>query len=78
VRAVVDESANGLLVPRGDAEAVAAAMRRLAEAGPDERRRLGQAGRAKCERLWSWPRLLDRMDEAYRGAIETRRERNRR
>jgi D-inositol-3-phosphate glycosyltransferase len=78
VRAVVDESANGLLVPRRDAEAVGSAIRRLAEAGPEERRRLGEAGRAKCERLWSWPRLLDRMDDAYRGAIETRRTRNRR
>jgi glycosyltransferase involved in cell wall biosynthesis len=78
VRAVVDQDANGLVVPRADAAAVAAAMRRLAEAGPEERRRLGAAGRAKCERLWSWPRLLDRMDEAYRGAIETRRERSRR
>ena len=78
VRAVVDQNKNGLVVPRGNVGAVAAAMRRLAEAGDEERRRLGDAGRAKCERLWSWPRLLDRMDDAYRGAIETRRERSRR
>jgi glycosyltransferase involved in cell wall biosynthesis len=78
VRAVIDENANGMVVPRGDSAAVAGALRRLADAGADERRRLGDAGRAKCERLWSWPRLLDRMDQAYRGAIETRRERSRR
>jgi glycosyltransferase involved in cell wall biosynthesis len=75
VRAVVEEGANGVIVPRGDAAAVASALVQLADAGAEERRRLGSAGRAKCERLWSWPRLLDRMDETYRAAIETRRER---
>ena len=30
---------------------------------------MGAAGREKAERLWSWPRLLDRMDEAYAEAI---------
>ena len=74
VRAVVDEGKTGLLVPPGDAEAVAAAIRRLVEAGDAGRRRLGAAGRAKCEQLWSWPRLLDRMDGAYAQAIAARGE----
>jgi hypothetical protein len=33
---------------------------------------MGQAGREKAARLWSWPRLLDRMDEAYAEAIGER------
>jgi glycosyltransferase involved in cell wall biosynthesis len=74
VRAVVDDGKTGLLVPPGDAEAVAAAIRRLVEAGDSGRQRLGAAGRAKCEQLWSWPRLLDRMDGAYAQAIAARRE----
>jgi hypothetical protein len=41
--------------------------------GPEGRRRLGEAGREKAVREWSWPRLLDRMEDAYRGAIERRR-----
>jgi glycosyltransferase involved in cell wall biosynthesis len=73
VRAVVDEGDTGLLVPRGDAGAVAAALRHLVAAGPDGRAALGEAGRTKAEREWSWPRLLDRMDRAYAGAIEARR-----
>jgi hypothetical protein len=36
---------------------------------------MGAAGRAKAQRLWSWPTLLDRMDEAYAGAIDERRSR---
>ena len=36
---------------------------------------MGAAGRAKAERLWSWPRLLDRMDAAYAEAIAERRRR---
>jgi hypothetical protein len=36
---------------------------------------MGAAGRGKTERLWSWPRLLDRMDAAYAEAIASRRRR---
>jgi glycosyltransferase involved in cell wall biosynthesis len=74
VRAVVDDGATGIVVPRGDAEAVSVAVRNLRDAGASGRARMGSAGREKCERLWSWPRLLDRMDEAYAEAITARRE----
>ena len=30
---------------------------------------MGAAGREKAERLWGWPRLLDRMEDAYAEAI---------
>jgi hypothetical protein len=43
------------------------------EAGPDGRAQMGAAGREKAERLWSWPRLLDRMEDAYAAAIAARR-----
>jgi glycosyltransferase involved in cell wall biosynthesis len=72
VGAVVDEGETGLLVPPGDAAAVAEAIRSLVEAGPAARDAMGAAGRAKAERLWSWPRLLDRMDAAYTEAIASR------
>ncbi len=75
VRAVVDEGETGLLVPPGDPAAVVAAIQRLADAGPEARGRMGAAGRAKAEREWSWPALLDRMDEAYAAAIAERRRR---
>ena len=75
VRAVVDEGETGLLVPAGDSAAVAGAIRRLVEAGPSGRGAMGAAGRGKAERLWSWPRLLDRMDAAYAEAIASRRRR---
>lgn len=75
VRAVVDEGETGLLVPPGDSAAVAEAVRRLVEAGPSGRAAMGAAGRERAERLWSWPRLLDRMDAAYAEAIASRRRR---
>jgi len=73
VRAVVEPDADGLLVPRGDVAAIAAALRSMVEIGAEGRRRLGEAGRAKAVREWAWPRLVERMDDAYRGAIEHRR-----
>jgi len=76
VRAVVDEGETGLLVPPADAPAVARAIQRLLDAGPEGRAAMGAAGRAKAERLWSWPRLLDRMDAAYAEAIAERRRRS--
>jgi glycosyltransferase involved in cell wall biosynthesis len=76
VRAVVDEGETGLLVPPADPGAVAAAVERLVDAGPEDRAAMGAAGRAKAERLWSWPSLLDRMDAAYAEAIAERRRRS--
>jgi glycosyltransferase involved in cell wall biosynthesis len=75
VRAVVDDGETGTLIPPGDAQAVASAIRRLVEAGPAGRASIGMTGREKAERLWSWPSLLDRMDAAYAEAIEARRRR---
>jgi glycosyltransferase involved in cell wall biosynthesis len=72
VRAVVDHGETGLVVDDGS-EAVAAGIGSLIEAGAEGRSRMGAAGRSKAERLWSWPRLLDRMDDAYAQAIEARR-----
>jgi glycosyltransferase involved in cell wall biosynthesis len=77
VRAVVDDR-TGILVPRGDSAGVADALRALVVAGPERRAELGAAGRAKAEREWSWPSLVERMDAAYAEAIEARRERSRR
>jgi glycosyltransferase involved in cell wall biosynthesis len=77
VRAVVDDR-TGILVPRGDPAAVAGALRELIAAGPERRAELGAAGRAKAEREWSWPSLVERMDAAYAEAIEARLERGRR
>jgi glycosyltransferase involved in cell wall biosynthesis len=75
VRAVVGEGETGLLIPPGDPGAATAAIRKLVDSGPEGRGRLGAAGREKAERLWSWPRLLDRMDAAYAEAIDSRRRR---
>jgi len=78
VRAVIDQDRNGLLVPPGDAEAVAAALRQLVDSGAERRRALGAAGRRKAVAEWSWPQLVERMDAAYDAAIAARRSKERR
>jgi glycosyltransferase involved in cell wall biosynthesis len=77
VRAVIDNEETGWVVQPGDPARIAAAIRRLIDAGRAGRARMGDAGREKAMRLWSWPRLLDRMDDAYAQAIEERRARSR-
>jgi glycosyltransferase involved in cell wall biosynthesis len=72
VRAVVDDGETGIVVAPGDAAGVAAALERVA-GNADERQRMGTAGRAKAEREWAWPALLNRMDDAYAEAIDERR-----
>ena len=72
VRAVVDEGETGLLVPQGDPEAVAGAIRELLGAGVEGRRRMGSQGREKAVREWGWEALLDRMDVAYEEAVAAR------
>ena len=70
VRAVVDEARPGCWSTAGDPAAVAAALGELDRRGRRARRGWASAGRAKAEREWSWPRLLDRMDGAYAEAID--------
>jgi glycosyltransferase involved in cell wall biosynthesis len=72
VAAVVDRDETGLLVRQGDVDAVASALATLADQ-PGGRAQMGARGREKAVREWSWPQLVDRMDDAYAEAIEARR-----
>jgi len=76
VRAVIDDGEIGFVVP-AEAEAIAGAVGRMVELGGEGRARMGAVGRAKAEREWAWPALLDRMDAAYAEAIAARGERRR-
>ena len=62
---VVDDGVTGLLVPAGDAAALADALTRLLD-DPDLRARFGASGRVRmCERF-SLDRLVDEIGELYR------------
>jgi len=73
VKAVVGDGSDGLLAPQGDAKAVAARLGEMIARGHGGRAEMGAAGREKAELEWNWPRLVDRMDDAYGEAIEARR-----
>ena len=73
VRAVVIDGETGLLARQGDPRDVARRLSELLGMGADGRSAMGAAGRARAEREWNWPRLLDRMDDAYAQAIAARR-----
>jgi glycosyltransferase involved in cell wall biosynthesis len=64
----VEDGRTGLLVPEGDAAALAAAVLRLL-ADPDERRAMGAAGRRKAERELTWDAVAARYRAAYLEAL---------
>ena len=62
---VVENGVTGLVVPRGDATALAQAIGCLL-ADPERRRAMGQAGRARALRLFDWDRSAEQFEQLYR------------
>jgi phosphatidyl-myo-inositol alpha-mannosyltransferase len=66
-REVVREDVDGLLVPPGDAIALAEALRRLALA-PERRRSMAAAARERAQRF-AWPHVAEEVLDCYERAI---------
>jgi len=66
-RAVVEHGADGLLVPPGDAPALAHALATLLR-DPARRLAFGARGRAKAEG-YGWPAVTDRLEAYYREVL---------
>ena len=66
---LVRHGETGYLVPRGDLEALAGAVRRVVEAGPEGRTRMGAAARAEAERRYGWRAVVDGVEAAYLEAV---------
>jgi glycosyltransferase involved in cell wall biosynthesis len=64
LRTVVQSTQGGVLVPPGDAGALALAIRDLLTQ-PVKRRLLGERGRQAVERLYAWPRVTERLMDVY-------------
>lgn len=65
---VVVEGGTGLLVPPGDAHALAEALSWMIE-NPDAAARMGEAGRARVLARHDWEGLVDRTEETLLGAL---------
>jgi len=63
----IQHGRTGLLVPKGDVDAMARAMRSLL-ASPDMRARLGSEGRRYLEAEFSIESMVSRYEQVYRGA----------
>lgn len=63
---VVEHGVTGLIVPRGDASALAGAIGELL-ADPARRARMGQAGRERALRLFDWDRSAEQFEQIYAG-----------
>lgn len=76
VRQVVDEGRDGLLVPPGDAGALAGALKLLVD-DPDLRARMGRAGRGKVESRYDWRVIAAVLERQYLAVVERRPPRHR-
>ncbi len=65
---VVEHGRTGLLVPYGDPKALAGAVLGLL-ADPDRMRRMGEEGRRLALERHTWPKVVDRILEAYGEAM---------
>jgi glycosyltransferase involved in cell wall biosynthesis len=63
---VVEHGVTGLIVPRGDANALADAIGALL-ADPARRARMGRAGRERALRLFDWDRSAEQFEQIYAG-----------
>ena len=61
---------SGLLVPPQDSDALGSAMLRLMRSSGEERRRMGERGRAHVRTHHGLARVVDRWLEVYRAAQE--------
>jgi glycosyltransferase involved in cell wall biosynthesis len=68
---VVEDGVTGILVPPGDAPALAEAMRTLM-GDPDLRRRMGQAGRERVLEKFSWQKAALETEAVYREVLRGR------
>jgi glycosyltransferase involved in cell wall biosynthesis len=65
---IVEDGRSGLLVPRGDADALADAISGLL-ADPARRAALGREARARALRSFTWDRVVERLREVYATAL---------
>jgi glycosyltransferase involved in cell wall biosynthesis len=65
---VVADGVTGLIVPKGNADALAAAMDRLL-GDPQLRQRMGKAGRQRALERFDWDRSVEKFELAYRKAL---------
>ncbi len=65
---IVEDGVSGLLVPPGDADALAAAVRRVRD-DPALARRLGEAGRRRLREQFSWQAIVQRWLDVYAGLV---------
>jgi L-malate glycosyltransferase len=68
---VVSDGRNGLLVPPGDADALAGGLLRVLEA-PDRGRALGEAARQTASTQFSFERMVGQFEQLYRSELAGR------
>jgi D-inositol-3-phosphate glycosyltransferase len=68
-RGVSRDGTHGVHVQPGDRDDLVRGLRALVDAGPDGRRRMGEAAREHVVKRYTWARCAELLERAYRGAL---------
>jgi glycosyltransferase involved in cell wall biosynthesis len=69
---LVREAQDGYLLPPGDPAALASAMSRLTFASADERREMGNHGRARMQEMFDLERVMERWSQLVEDWVRSR------
>ncbi len=69
VKAAIDDGVSGLLVPPGNVEALAGAVRHLLD-DPEFAEKIGGSGRSAVEERFGLPSVVDRLEQIYLALVE--------
>jgi glycosyltransferase involved in cell wall biosynthesis len=69
------DSTNGVLFPRGDAEALARALAELCK-DREKRKSMGRRSLEKVKACYSWDRTMEELQEYYKELVRRRKQRS--
>ena len=70
VRNRIQEGEEGFLFAKGSAESLAVGLKKILSLSSEERKAMGQKGRAKMENKYSWEKHMAKLEEVYKEVLK--------
>lgn len=73
VRSVVDVGEDGFVSTPNDVDDLASKIRQMLDLNDDKRAAMGMSGRAKVERKYAWPQIIEKLEKTYKDVLAGKR-----